>query len=78
MCSVQIKPFKASGDKGVNYGPFDNIAGNSAQELFVHFESKAPFLTVTNLVREIEVSHWGNVAVTENIDLKATGAALKV
>jgi oligosaccharyltransferase complex subunit alpha (ribophorin I) len=75
---VQTKPFKANGDKGVSYGPYENVAGDASAELSYHFESKAPFLTVTNIVREIEVSHWGNVAITEDITMQHTGAKLKV
>lgn len=62
----------------MTYGPYDNVAGNSHQELSYHFESKTPFLTVTELTREIEVSHWGNVAVTEDITMRHSGAKLKV
>ena len=29
------------------------------------------------MARVIEVSHWGNIAVEENVDLKHTGAVLK-
>jgi Flp pilus assembly protein TadB len=43
----------------------------------VHYENNAPFLTITNLERVIEVSHWGNIAVEETIDLKHSGASLK-
>lgn len=45
--------------------------------LRVHEENNSPFISVTNLVRLIEVSHWGNIAVEEYIDLKHTGANLK-
>jgi oligosaccharyltransferase complex subunit alpha (ribophorin I) len=77
-CTIlQVKPFKA-GDKNINYGPYENIAAGTFQELSVHFETKTNFLTTLSLVREIEVSHWGNVAVTEDIAVKHTGAALKV
>ena len=50
----------------------------SSSAISVHYESKAQFLTATEVVREIEVSHWGNVAVTEYIELQHTGAKLKV
>ena len=60
------------------YGPYTDIEGGASSELSYHFESHVPFLTVTELVREIEISHWGNVAVTEDITLKHTGAKLKV
>lgn len=43
----------------------------------IHYENNAPFLTITNLLRVIEVSHWGNIAIEETIDLLHTGAILK-
>ena len=48
------------------------------QDMFkVHSENNSPFLTITSMTRVIEVSHWGNIAVEENVDLKHTGAVLK-
>lgn len=32
---------------------------------------------MTNLLRVIEVSHWGNIAIEETIDIVHTGAELK-
>lgn len=50
----------------------------SLQDTFkVHYENNSPFLTITSMTRVIEVSHWGNIAVEENVDLKHTGAVLK-
>ena len=46
-------------------------------ELSVHYENNSPFLTVTTLERVIEVSHWGNIAVEETVDVVHSGAALK-
>ena len=43
----------------------------------IHYENNAPFLTITSLERVIEVSHWGNIAVEETVDLKHGGAILK-
>lgn len=43
----------------------------------VHYENNSPFLTITSMTRVIEVSHWGNIAVEETVDLKHTGAVLK-
>lgn len=43
----------------------------------VHFENNSPFLSVSPLVRHIEVSHWGNIAVEETLDIYHTGAKLK-
>lgn len=43
----------------------------------VHYENNSPFLTVTTMERIIEVSHWGNIAVEETIDILHSGAELK-
>lgn len=49
----------------------------TVSELTVHYENNSPFLTVTKLERTIEVSHWGNIAVEEKIEIVHTGAKLK-
>lgn len=43
----------------------------------LHYENHNPFLTVTRLERVIEVSHWGNIAVEETIDVVHSGGKLK-
>ncbi|KAA0201921.1 hypothetical protein HAZT_HAZT011980, partial [Hyalella azteca] len=49
----------------------------SCDPMRVHYETSSSFLTITNLERVLEVSHWGNIAVEETIDLLHTGAKLK-
>lgn len=44
--------------------------------MVVHFENNIPFLTVTEMTRLIEVSHWGNIAVEETLIIQNLGAAL--
>jgi oligosaccharyltransferase complex subunit alpha (ribophorin I) len=73
---TKLKPFSQS-DSTISFGPFENIAPLSYSECVVHYENNSPFLTVTKMVRTIEVSHWGNIAVEEHIDLLHTGAKLK-
>ena len=72
----RIKPVTQS-DSTVTYGPYDKQAPYSAEDFTVHFENNNKFLTVTRLERVIEISHWGNIAVEETIDLLHTGALLK-
>lgn len=43
----------------------------------IHYENNTPFLTISSITRTIEVSHWGNIAVEETVDLRHTGAVLK-
>ncbi|KAL7740515.1 hypothetical protein ACLKA6_012288 [Drosophila palustris] len=70
------KPFAVSSNK-LSFGPFENIGALSEEELVVHYENQSPFLTVNTLERTIEVSHWGNIAVKEAIQMTHSGAKLK-
>ncbi|XP_058803946.1 dolichyl-diphosphooligosaccharide--protein glycosyltransferase subunit 1 [Phymastichus coffea] len=73
---TKIKPVTQS-DSTITYGPYDKKVPFVQDELTVHFENNNKFLTVTKLERSIEISHWGNIAVEETIDLLHTGALLK-
>lgn len=43
----------------------------------VHYTNNYPFAKFSSLTREIEVSHWGNIAIEELYELKHAGAKLK-
>ncbi|XP_063976396.1 dolichyl-diphosphooligosaccharide--protein glycosyltransferase subunit 1-like [Diachasmimorpha longicaudata] len=73
---TKIKPFSMS-DTTISYGPFEKRLPYTQEEFSVHFENNNKFLTVTRLERVLELSHWGNIAVEETIDLLHTGALLK-
>lgn len=73
---TQLKPVVQS-DSSIVYGPYDNVAAFTTELLTIHFENYTPFMTVTKLDRVIEVSHWGNIAIEETIDIVHSGAALK-
>lgn len=72
----KLKPVTQS-DTIIKYGPYESIQPFTEDEMTVHFESNAPFLTVSRLERLIEISHWGNIAIEEQIEIKHTGAKLK-
>ena len=73
---TKTKPVTQS-DSTITYGPFEKKSPFSQEEVNVHFENNNKFLTVTRLERVIEISHWGNIAIEETIDLLHTGALLK-
>jgi len=73
---TKTKPVSLS-DSTITYGPYKNIAPFSSSELIVHSENNAPMLVVSSLLRTIEMSMWGNVAVEETIDVVHRGAQLK-
>lgn len=64
-------------DEIIEYGPFRDVAPFSEDSMKIHYENNTPFLTISSITRTIEVSHWGNIAVEETIDLRHTGAILK-
>ncbi|CAH8485195.1 unnamed protein product [Dicrocoelium dendriticum] len=59
------------------YGPYYDTAPSTYLPLHVHFESNRPFLVVKKMTRLIEISHWGNIAVEESLEVKNDGAQLK-
>ncbi|KAG6438226.1 hypothetical protein SASPL_103163 [Salvia splendens] len=73
---TKLENTKFSGSE-IKYGPYENIPPFSLPTIIVHFANNKPFSVAQELVREIEVSHWGNVQVTENYNLIHAGAELK-
>ncbi|PRQ19364.1 putative dolichyl-diphosphooligosaccharide--protein glycotransferase [Rosa chinensis] len=61
----------------IKYGPYENLPPFSYSPIVVHFESNQPFAVAEELVREIEISHWGNVQVTEHYKFVHGGAQSK-
>lgn len=72
---TQHKPTSKS-ETTITYGPYENIKPLEQEELNVHSENNAAFLTIEKLDRLIEVSHWGNIAIEETMDVVHTGAKL--
>ncbi|TMW53022.1 hypothetical protein DOY81_001885 [Sarcophaga bullata] len=72
----QTKPYNLAGSK-IKYGPYENIDALTKENLYIHYENQSPFLTVNRLERTIQISHWGNIAVEENIQMTHSGAKLK-
>lgn len=73
---TKVKPYSVN-DNVITYGPYKDSRPHSSQELKVHYENNSPFLTVNEMTRWIEVSHWGNVAVEETYHMTHEGAQLK-
>lgn len=60
----------------IKYGPYENLPAFSYSPIVVHFESNRPFAVAQELVREIEISHWGNVQVTEYYNIANGGSEI--
>ncbi|XP_019223466.1 PREDICTED: dolichyl-diphosphooligosaccharide--protein glycosyltransferase subunit 1B isoform X2 [Nicotiana attenuata] len=61
----------------LRYGPYEEQRPYSYSPVIVHFENNNAFAVVEELVREIEISHWGSVQVTEHYKLVHAGARHK-
>ncbi|KAK4435997.1 Dolichyl-diphosphooligosaccharide--protein glycosyltransferase subunitB [Sesamum alatum] len=73
---TQVEPTHRSGNE-LRYGPFEDQHPYSYSPIIIHFENNNPFAVVEELEREIEVSHWGSVQVTEHYKLAHAGAKHK-
>nr|XP_016945377.1 dolichyl-diphosphooligosaccharide--protein glycosyltransferase subunit 1 [Drosophila suzukii] len=76
LSHTQVKPFSVSSNK-ITLGPYENAEAFSQEALVIHYENSSPFVTVNYLERTLEISHWGNIAVQESIQMTHTGAKLK-
>jgi len=73
---TEIGPVTVDGSK-IKYGPFDDISPFIVSPVKIHFQNNQPILRATNVVRDYEVSHWGNVRVSETYNMLNAGAKLK-
>eukprot|EP00850_Spirogloea_muscicola_P006245 SM000029S10540 [mRNA] locus=s29:725330:728234:+ [translate_table: standard] len=60
--------------KELTFGPYDKVPPLAHSPLTVHYEHDLPFAVAEDVVREIEVSHWGNVYVQEDYSFVHAGA----
>ncbi|KAF7850982.1 hypothetical protein BT93_L4780 [Corymbia citriodora subsp. variegata] len=61
----------------LKYGPYNDRPPYSYSPVIVHFENNSPFAVVEELVREVEISHWGSLQITEQYKLAHAGARHK-
>lgn len=71
---TELAPTKRQG-RTITFGAYRDMPPWSISPLSVHFENNNPFIRVTKLVRELEVSHWGNVYVDEKYYIRSTTAS---
>ncbi|KAI1732893.1 ribophorin I domain-containing protein [Ditylenchus destructor] len=73
---TELSPSKYATDK-VTYGAYEKQKPFVQKPITIHYENNSPFLVATSVERVIEVSHWGNIAVEELIEVVHKGAKLK-
>ncbi|EPB80392.1 ribophorin I [Ancylostoma ceylanicum] len=73
---TQVAPTNQENERVV-YGPYKDQPAFNKKPIKIHYENNAPFVVATVVERTIEISHWGNIAVEEYIELVHKGAELK-
>ncbi|KAK9283982.1 hypothetical protein L1049_012240 [Liquidambar formosana] len=73
---TRVEPMNRAGTE-LKYGPYDDHQPYSFSPIIVHFEINNPFAVVEELVREVEISHWGSLQITEHYKLAHAGARHK-
>lgn len=71
-----VNPTNRVGEE-LRYGSYADSAPYSYTPILVHFENNHPFAVIEELVRVIEISHWGNIQVKEQYRLLHGGARHK-
>ncbi|KAF7147081.1 hypothetical protein RHSIM_Rhsim03G0119400 [Rhododendron simsii] len=72
----RVEPTDHAGTE-LKYGPYEDRSPYSFSPIIVHFENNNPFAVVEELVREVEISHWGSLQITEHYKLVHAGAQHK-
>lgn len=73
---TRVDPTNRAGTE-LRYGIYNDLPPYSYSPIIVHFENNNPFAVVEELVREVEISHWGNLQVREHYKVKHAGARHK-
>ncbi|KAA8534374.1 hypothetical protein F0562_031875 [Nyssa sinensis] len=73
---TRVEPTDRAGME-LKYGPYNDRPPYSFSPVIVHFENNNPFAVVEELVREVEISHWGSLQITEHYKLVHAGARHK-
>jgi len=64
-----------SGEK-IIYSLTDEIPPLVSKKLYIHFENNNPFTLFNYAVKTFQISHWGNIAVTEEYQIENIGPKL--
>ena len=70
-----LEPYEIT-KKTLVMGPYTNIKPFDMTLFSVHYENNFPTLEAASVVREISISHWGNVYFEEKYDISHNGAKI--
>ena len=74
---TELSPYSKKKENKLSFGPYQFIEPLVVSTLTIHYMNNRPFAKFNSVIREIEVSHWGNINVEEIYELKHAGAVLK-
>jgi len=63
-------------EQGIRYGPYVETQPLAFELVRLTFTFEDPYLILAAANRQIEISHWGNIAIEEWFDLRNIGASL--
>lgn len=69
------KSSNRSGDR-IIYSLSENFQPFERKTLYIHYENNAPLTVMNYATKTFQVSHWGNIAVTEQYQIENIGAKL--
>ena len=69
------KGLNRSGDKMI-YSLSDEIPPKIAKPLEIHYQNNKPLVVFNYATKTFQVSHWGNIAITEEYQIENVGAKL--
>ena len=64
-----------SGEKLI-YALSEKIPPFSSKKLYIHYKNNKPLMVFNYATKTFQVSHWGNIAVTEEYQIENIGAKL--
>lgn len=75
--SGDVSEFPQKQGSKLTYGPFSELPAGAEQPIKVRFQFTKPVIHISDLERDVEVSHWGgNVAFEERYTMYHRGANL--
>lgn len=75
LIKYTMKNSNRSGDK-IIYSLGEEYPPLTKKNLYIHYESNIPLVVMNEATKTFQVSHWGNIAVTEHYQIENIGAKL--
>lgn len=64
-------------EKNTIFYYYVNVVPYSTKNIDIYFEYREPLIAVENLVRTLDISHWGQILVEDRVTLRAIGSVYR-